>query len=314
MPIEWSPGREVLFAQRARTFALAARFLLPERRAAVTTVYAFCRLADDWVDEAAPEEGVEAVRERLTSWRIWFQQGMSPSLLPEPAGLARALQAVIQANVLPVRPFIHLCDGLLSDLAPLRIPDAVALWNYCYAVAGTVGTIISSLLGGREAAALAAAVDLGVAMQLTNIVRDLGEDLGRGRCYLPESELRAVGYTPAELAAQAAAGVADDRLRRLVRLQIHRARAGYARGLAGVWLLPPENRAAILLAGRLYRAILDVIEGEGCNPLRRRAVVPTWRKLSETALALAATRLRPAFLRPPVSPASLDDTLAELWR
>jgi phytoene synthase len=168
--------------------------------------------------------------------------------------------------------------------------DFAALRRYCFLVAGTVGLAMSHLLGARQPEALAAAAELGIAMQLTNILRDLGSDLRTGRCYLPADELATFGYSADQLAARALDGHRDDAFRALMRFQIGRARQHYARGLAGVPLLPAEVRPAILIAGRLYRAILDAIEASDFDVFRRRATTSKRTKLYEAVTALVQLR------------------------
>ena len=185
------------------------------------------------------------------------------------------------------------------------MPDFLTLRRYCFLVAGTVGLAMCHVLGSRRPEALAAAAELGIAMQLTNVLRDLGADLRDDRCYLPADELARFRYSPARLRALAWRGRPDDDFRSLMRFQIARARGYYARGLAGVWLLPARARPAILIAGRLYRAILGAIETSDYDVLHRRAVV-SWRvKGYEALAALMLVRLWGDVAVPeePVSPA-----------
>jgi phytoene synthase len=289
-----SPEFASLLPEKARTFAFAARFLPVEQREATVVLYAFCRLMDDLADEPQPDLTRAEIVEQFAAWRDWLtagQSAFSPSL-PRPVGLAEALGEVVARHRLPTSYLLQLLDGLESDLGPVRMPSFAALQRYCYLVAGTVGLSMCHLLGSRRAEALAAAAELGVAMQLTNILRDLGADLRRDRVYLPADELAQFGYTPQRLLALAQADRRPDaQLRQLLQLQIERARCYYARGLAGVWLLPPEARPAILIAGRLYRAILNRIESSGYDVLRRRASTSTFAKGYEALVALVLVRL-----------------------
>ena len=286
-----TPDLAELLPRKARTFALAARFLPAPQREATITLYAFCRYMDDLVDEPPPDLDAPTIRARLGAWRGWLQQGWPAEPSPEPVALGEALRAVIAEYALPTSYLTRLIDGVESDLDAVEMPDFPALQRYCFLVAGTVGLAMCHVLGARQPEALAAAADLGIAMQLTNILRDLGADLRGGRSYLPADELARFGYSPEELRALAVRGRQDDRFRALMRFQIERARGYYARGLAGVWLLPREGRPAILVAGRLYRAILDAIEGSGYDVLRRRAVVSRRVKAYESLVALMLVRL-----------------------
>jgi phytoene synthase len=284
-----TPALAELLPRKARTFTLAARFLPAPQRDATVVLYAFCRVMDDLVDEPPAGLSRAAIRARLGDWRRWLESPDSPS--PEPAELAVALRDVIRAYELPTLYLTQLLDGLESDLGVVEMPDFLALRRYCFLVAGTVGLAMCHILGARQPEALAAAAELGVAMQLTNVLRDLGADLRADRCYLPADELARFGCPPTRLRALAAQRRPSDELRTLLRFQITRARGYYARGLAGVWLLPPDVRPAILVAGRLYRAILAAIEANDYDVLDRRAVVSRVAKAYETLAALLLVRL-----------------------
>jgi phytoene synthase len=285
-----TPDLAALLPEKARTFAFAARFLPRDQRSRVVVLYAFCRLMDDLVDEPPPGVGPAETRRRLATWREWLCDGASGCALPEPAMLAAPVWALIEERQLPMAYLLGLLHGLESDLDLVRMADFVALRRYCFLVAGTVGLAMSHLLGARQPEALAAAAELGIAMQLTNILRDLGSDLRAGRCYLPTDELATFGYSAERLAARALDGHRDDAFRALMRFQIGRARQHYARGLAGVPLLPAEARPAILIAGRLYRAILDAIEASDFDVFHRRAATSKRTKLYEAVTALVHLR------------------------
>jgi phytoene synthase len=278
-----------LLPRKARTFTLAARFLPAPRRDATVVLYAFCRMMDDLVDEPPVGLSPSAIHAQLREWRRWLDATDGPS--PAPAELAVALRDVIARYELPTMYLTQLLDGLESDLGVVEMPDFVALRRYCFQVAGTVGLAMCHILDARQPEALAAAAELGVAMQLTNVLRDLGADLRAGRCYLPADELTHFGCPPDRLRALAIQRRPSDEVRALLRFQIARARGYYARGLAGVWLLPPDVRPAILVAGRLYRAILATIEANGYDVLDRRAVVSRTVKAYETLAALLLVRL-----------------------
>jgi phytoene synthase len=218
---------------------------------------------------------------------------------------------VIEQYRLPTEYLLGLLSGLESDLDPGELADFDALRRYCFLVAGTVGLAMCHLLGARERAALAAAAELGIAMQLTNILRDLGPDLRAGRCYQPIDELAAFDYSVQELTERARTGHCDEAFRALMRFQIARVRHHYERGLAGVPLLPLEARPAISIAGRLYRGILDAIEANEYDVFRRRAATSRLTKLYEACGTVLAFYLPH---RQPVAGAALPrpERLAEL--
>ena len=283
------PALAALLPAKARTFAFAARFLPRAQREPTVILYAFCRLMDDLVDEPPPGVGPPEIRRQLASWSAWLRDG-DEAAIPEPVGLAVVVRALIAEHQLPAEYLLGLLNGLESDLGLVQIPDFTTLRRYCFLVAGTVGLAMSHLVGARQPEALAAAAELGIAMQLTNILRDLGSDLRAGRCYLPADELAAFGYTGERLATQALTGCRDDAFRKLMRFQIDRARRYYALGLVGVPLLPPEMRPAVLIAGRLYRAILDAIEASDYDVFQRRAATSTFTKLYEALTILVRLR------------------------
>jgi phytoene synthase len=285
------PALAGLLPARARSFALAARFLPAEQRGAVVVLYAFCRVVDDLADEPPPGVAPGEACARLHAWRRWLAGGLGGGVNGY-AELAAALRGVVQQYEVPPSYLLGLLDGVESDLGPVEMPDFAALRLYCLRVAGTVGLAMCHVLGTRQREALAAAAELGIAMQLTNVLRDLGSDLRHGRSYLPADELAQHGYTPAHLRALAQRhSPPESALVVLLRQQTERARGYYARGLRGVWLLPPAARPGVLVAGRLYRAILDTIEAQGYDVLRRRAVVSRPAKLRETLAALLLVRL-----------------------
>lgn len=283
-----------VFRTRARTFWFAARFLPPDRRAAVAGLYAFARAVDDLVDQPPPSHSPAHVRAVLAAWRDWLQRP-SCSAAPEPSLAAGLMPALVTYGV-PGSYLQLLVDGVLSDVGRQQMPSWPALRAYCVQVASSVGLAMCHLLGaGQDPLAREAAVALGIAMQLTNVLRDVGEDLEAGRVYLPADDLAEYGYSRQRLLWLAGRvredeRTVDDAFRDLMRGQIARARDHYARGVEGVWRLPAECRLSILLAARLYAAILDEIEAADYDVFSRRAATSTWRKLAEALACLAAPR------------------------
>jgi len=247
-------------AQSGSSFYYSFRFLPPERRRAITAVYAFCREVDDVVDEVA-DPGV--ARLKLAWWRneIAAVFGGRPQ---HPVALA--LVPTVAAFNLPPEHFQAVIDGMTMDLDQNRYLDLASLERYCDRVAGVVGLMSAEIFGYRQAATRDYARTLGVAFQLTNIIRDVGEDATRGRIYLPQDELERHGVTAADLFQRRVtpAFVA------LMTAQVARARAYYARALDA---LPPSDRRAQrpgLIMAAIYQALLDAIERDGFHVLDRR--------------------------------------------
>ncbi len=275
-----------VFRSRARTFWFAARFLPAEQRHAVASLYAFARAVDDLVDQPPPTRNRQDVGAELAAWRHWLDKP-TQHVAPDPALAKRVLPALVTHGVRP-EYLQMLVDGVTSDLAPVEMRTWSELRAYCVLVASSVGLAMCHLLGaGDDPLARDAAVELGIAMQLTNILRDVGADLRAGRVYLPADELASHGYSPARLAeladraARQGPTALDGRFRNLLRSQIDRARHHYQRGMQGIGHLPAEARLAILLAARLYRAILDEIEAADYDVFTRRAATSSRFKVAE---------------------------------
>jgi phytoene synthase len=268
-----------LMRQKARTFAFAAWLLPADLRRDAAALYAFCRTIDDLVDERPVDRPVAAVRRELAAWRAWLTD-------PQPDGtpVRTALADLLRRRDLPRTPLFELIDGCESDLERTSMPDEAALARYCYAVAGTVGVAMAALLGAPLTEACQAAGVLGTAMQRTNILRDIGEDAARGRVYLPETTLATFQVRREEvLACRLTPG-----LRTVLAAQAAVARQEYARGLAGVRLLPRNARLPILVAGRLYERILAKIEQQDFDVFQRRAATSMTEKVF-VALRVALT-------------------------
>jgi phytoene synthase len=289
LPAE-STSDDRLMATHGRTFHFAARFLSPEHRNLVLTLYAFFRTLDDLVDSPPEGSRVEDIRGELSAWKRWFAAGYPFPAPREPLG--SRLAAVLAERPVPNAVFFDFLDGLASDLEPREIRDFRELYRYCYCVAGTVGLALARMMGVTSAEGLAAAQNLGIAMQLTNILRDVGGDLACGRVYIPREDLERFGSSRTHLVAlyQGRRGP-DERFLALMRYQVARAHRYYVRGMSGIWLLPRNCRLPILLAGRLYRAILTLIEQKHYDVLRSRAMTSFPEKLREAAIAFTLDQL-----------------------
>jgi len=253
----------------SRTFFAASRLLPPRVRAAAIALYAFCRVADDLVDEAAPGDTapLQILAERLD--RIYAGT-------PQDHVEDHALALVVQQYALPRHLLDALIEGFAWDAQGRRYETLEDVQAYGARVAGSVGAMMCWIMGPRDAVTLARACELGVAMQLTNIARDVGADAALGRLYLPRQWLRQEGLDPeAWLAAprhNAALGQVVERL-------LQEADRLYALGQTGVGALPPDCRAAILAASMIYAEIGVQLRREGLNSVDKRTVVSTGRKL-----------------------------------
>jgi phytoene synthase len=258
---EWSRQAAEATARGSKSFYFATRFFPAELAASAHAVYWFCRTTDDIVDEN-PDIG--AARAELEQWR----EGLKGALAGASDGpvILRHFARACARHQIPAEYAFELIEGMRMDLEGVRYRNFEELRVFCYRVASTVGLMMSHVIG-YEGDALPYAEDLGVAMQLTNILRDVGEDLGRGRIYLPAEEL-------AEFV-------------KLMAFQAERARHYYAKSMPGIAMLRPEGRFAVEIAARVYRGILNEIEAMDYDVFRRRAVVPAWRKYGITARALA---------------------------
>ena len=244
--------------------------------------YAYCRIADDIVDDA-PATGLDAT-EALGRWAAQLAEPSDP--------VAVAFAETRARFAIPVEPVHDLLTGIRRDLEPTRFATWAELREYCYCVAGTVGLIVAPILGCRDSWALEHAVNLGIAMQLTNILRDVGEDALCARLYLPLDEIEAFGCDPEAILA----GRPGDRFPDLMDFEIARARALYTDARRGMAALAPSGRLTTLAASRLYAGILTEIEAINYDVYRRRAHVSSTRKLG--ALPGVAATFVHLLLRP----------------
>jgi phytoene synthase len=271
---DWEMCRAVA-REHGRTFYFASHFLPPKRQRAILAAYAFCRIADDIVDRAAATGPAAAER----SLAVWEAELDTPR---HPVGVAFA--RVRADYAIPDEPVRDLIAGVRMDLAPHRYETWADLEHYCYRVAGTVGLIAAPILGCHDRAALPHAVDLGIAMQLTNILRDVAEDARMGRLYLPLADLAAFGCDPAEILA----GQPGERFPELIAFEIARARALYEGAHCGVRALSPTGRLTALASAHLYGQILTRIEEQRHDVFAGRASIPTVRKLRTMPVVLGA--------------------------
>jgi phytoene synthase len=253
--------------QHSRTFSLAAALLPAAQCRAVQALYAFCRLSDDIVDRTS--HGDPAAE--LAAWR-------RRALSSQPAGedpVARAWADTRLRFGIPARYAEQLLDGVASDLVRKRYDSFDELAGYAYRVASTVGLMAMHIVGFSGPEALPYAIKLGVALQVTNVLRDVAEDWRRGRLYLPADELHRFGLDEGDIAA----GRVTPAWRRFMRFQIERVRRLYAESWPGIALLRPSGRFAIAAAAVLYEAILAEIEAHDYDVFSVRAGLGTMGKL-----------------------------------
>jgi 15-cis-phytoene synthase len=258
-----------LTAAHSRSFYLASGLLPAPKRQAIRALYAFCRTADDIVDGT---RGLgTAPASRLAAWRARALSAQPP---------AGDLVAVAWSDTrrrfrLPAGYAEQLIDGVGRDLVQRRYQTFDELAGYAYGVASTAGLLSMHIIGFTGPEAIPYAVKLGVALQMTNILRDVAEDWRARRVYLPAEELAAFGLMESDLAA----GRVDARWRAFMRFQIERNRRLYAEAWPGIHLLHRDGRVAIAAAAGLYRAILADIEAHDYDVFSRRAHVPAGNKL-----------------------------------
>ncbi len=258
-----------ILARHGRSFWLASFFLPVSIRSDITTLYAFFRTLDNFADD--PQYPEPIARSLLLSWRTWVLFDFRPPP-PDPA-LATLVASVFQRYHLNPNYTVELIDCLLDDLRPRRLTTFAELLHYCYGVGGTVGLTLAPLLGVQCRRGLEAAKTLGLAMQLTNIARDVGEDLRRHRLYLPQEDLSRFRVSESSLRALATEfAPPPQEVRLLIRLQTERARLLYDRAQHGYTCLPRPVRFGILSAAELYRSILTALERNRFDSLRLRAV------------------------------------------
>ncbi len=285
-----------LLRQGSRSF-FAASLMLPRRvREPATALYAFCRVADDAVDEARdrPRDALARLEERLD--RVYAG-------VPRASPVDRAFAGIVAAHGIPRALPAALLEGFRWDVEGRRYADAAALDAYAVRVAGTVGMMMAVLMGRRSEPALARAADLGIAMQLTNIARDVGDDARAGRLYLPLGWLDEEGIDPDGFLA---APRATPALARVVARLLARAEAHYARAAGGIALLPADCRPAIHAARLVYREIGRLLARDGLDPVSLRTIVPGRRKAALLAEAVAASALPAGPAAAPANPAARD--------
>jgi 15-cis-phytoene synthase len=278
-------------AEYAKTFYFGTRLMSAEKRRAIWAIYVWCRRTDELVDGAQAATTTDAT---LDHW----ERNLESIFAGHPVDDADvALVDTLERFPIDIQPFRDMIAGQRMDLYRSRYETFEELELYCYRVAGTVGLMSTSVMGIDTSLGSAPwsraqpqpnpapeAIALGIANQLTNILRDVGEDARRGRIYLPLEDLERFNYTEKDLIK----GVVDDRWRSIMRFQIQRARKFYAEAEKGISQLSPDARFPVWSALLLYSQILNAIERNQYDVFRKRAFVPKWQKF----LSLPIARLR----------------------
>ena len=273
----YTHAREVT-RREAKNFYYAFRLLDAPRQNAIYAVYAFSRRADDAVDSVEEKNiSEEEARSKLAGLERLLR-GEAPE---DP--LSPALLDTIERFKIPVQHFSELLLGMEMDLEKKRYETFDELYSYCFRAAAAVGLICIEIFGYSEEAAHQHAEELGIAMQLTNILRDVKEDMTRGRIYLPGEDLRRFNYSEAELSNYEFTPA----FRELMEFQVERAREYFQRSEALFPLIDTETRYCPVLLKRLYSKILDRIELQGYAVFSRRPALSRFQKI---CMLLAATR------------------------
>ena len=283
-------------AEWAKTFYLGTLLMPPAKRRAIWAIYVWCRRTDELMDSAeAQARPVAELADRLDAWEARTRALFAGEVCD---GLDLVMRDTMERYPQPMQAYLDMIDGQRMDLHLHRYPTFEDLELYCYRVAGTVGLMTQEVMGLDLAYTTApwsdrpdtsqAAVALGIANQLTNILRDVGEDRSRGRIYLPQEDLERFGYSEAELIA----GTVNENWRALMRFQLERARTWFARSEAGVRWLAPDARWPVWASLRLYRGILNVIEEHHYDVFNKRAFVPRAGKLFDLPFSYLVAQVR----------------------
>ena len=256
-------------AASGSSFYYSFLFLPPPRRRAITALYAFCREVDDVVDECSDPQ---LARAKLAWWRA----ELAAAYAGRPSHpVTQALAAAARDFSLPQELLAEIVDGMEMDLAQVRYADFKALHLYCYRVASTVGLLAAEIFGYEDRRTLKYAHDLGLAFQLTNIIRDVGEDARRGRIYLPVDELQRFGVPASDIMNARH----TEAFMRLMEFQIERAQKFYDQALALLPQVDRKSQKSGLIMAAIYRTLLDEIRRDGCRVLTHRTALTPLRKL-----------------------------------
>ncbi|MER7008929.1 phytoene/squalene synthase family protein [Dactylosporangium sp. NPDC000555] len=277
-----------LHRYHGRTYYLATRLLPAWKRRHVHALYGFTRYADEIVDRMGGHTPRERA-EQLAAWSAEFLRGLRGGHTDDP--LLPAVLHTIQVFDIDLEDFRKFLDSMAMDLTVTEYETYDDLLGYMEGSAAVIGTMMLPILESSDrAAAREPARQLGLAFQLTNFIRDVAEDLERGRIYLPQQDLAEFGVTREDLRRALAERISSKSIKSLVRYQVSRARRHYALAAPGIPMLAPASQACMRAAYRLYGGILDEVEAQDHDVFARRATVPKWRRLG---VALSCVLSRP---------------------
>ncbi|OGS72180.1 MAG: squalene synthase HpnD [Gallionellales bacterium GWA2_60_142] len=255
-------------AASGSSFTSSFRFLPADKRRAMTALYAYCREVDDVVDECSD---ANVARTALNWWRcevaaIYGGQPTHPVCI--------ALADIVKQFNLPQEHLLEIIDGMEMDLDQPRYADFKSLQLYCYRVASVVGLLSAEIFGYTDRQTLKYAHDLGIAFQLTNIIRDVGEDARRNRIYLPMDEMQQFGVTANDILN----ANETEAFQKLMAFQIERARRYYRQAFDHLPAADRKTQRAGLIMAEIYQAVLDEVERSGCHVLKERvSLTPTYK-------------------------------------
>lgn len=285
---------EKVTRKHAKSFYFAAKFLPKEKQPPIYAVYALCRHVDDEIDEAelrSEQESAQIVEKWKTNLEaVYFGKEVSQSPLSTPDSrlVLLAWQDLLQTYKIPQNLPLELMKGVVQDTYIKRYQNFDELYVYCYRVASTVGLMACEIFGYEGKDTLIYAEKLGIGMQLTNILRDIGEDADKGRIYLPQEDLDKFGITEKQILAKEI----DENFIELMKFEIARARKYYTESEKGIPMLNKDVRFTVLLALRIYSRILDEIERQNYDVFKQRAfTTKTQKLLSIPKIWLEAKRL-----------------------
>lgn len=265
--------------KHAKTFYFATHFLPAPKRRAVHAVYALCRYVDDIVDHCEDKLSRRSLtKEKIISlinkWRSDLEACYAGAIIDHPIMIA--WHETLKRYAIPKRLPLELIDGVCMDLKQNRYQTFDDLYPYCYKVASVVGLMTSEIFGYDSEQSLQHAIELGIAMQLTNILRDVGEDAQKGRIYLPLEDLRRFDVSEADILS----GTMSDNFVNLMKFEIERARFYYAQSEKGIAMLSADSRLAVKVSHDNYSRILRRIEEIGYNVFKQRAFVSNAKKIA----------------------------------
>ncbi len=264
----------------AKSFYFAAKFLPKHKRKAVYPIYAFCRHVDDAIDEIGDGDEATAIQV-VEDWKlrlnaVYKQDNIGQTTTDEGQNqVLLAWQDLLKTYKIPQNLPLELMQGVLMDTRIKRYETFDELYVYCYRVASTVGLMASEIFGYTDEKTLEYAEALGIAMQLTNILRDVKEDAAMNRIYLPQEDLRKFNVSERQIFD----GEFDKNFVELMKFQINRAKNYYATAEKGIALLEKDTRFTVLLAARIYEQILQKIEAQNYNVFLKRAHTTTTQKI-----------------------------------